>query len=103
MYCKNVCMHRSCYAVTEGTACFLFLFFTFPTIFHYISCVCFFSIPRMVSRVFRRGTRYVVCFNNIIILYNRGETRFLSYFFYLGGGRGEVRYEGGKGNRQDLG
>ena len=23
MYCKNVCMYRSCYAVTEGTACFL--------------------------------------------------------------------------------
>jgi hypothetical protein len=28
----------------------------------------FFSIPSAVKRVFRRGTRYVVCFNNIIIL-----------------------------------
>ena len=38
-------MYRSCYAVTEGTACF----FTFPMIFHYKSWACFFKFPARYS------------------------------------------------------
>ena len=35
-------------------------FFTFPTIFHYISWACFFNPHRGIACFFRRGTRYIV-------------------------------------------
>jgi len=48
-------LYYSCVVPTEGTASFVF---TFPTIFHYISWVCFFNPQRGIACFPSRNTLY---------------------------------------------